>query len=163
MRPASTNLRADIFHGPDPLELQQAGGGGVEGRPPGPDLSPVTVLLDTGDIYSKKKSSQICQKLKQQIQVLVLRGRDRSPREPIIAPSLPSHHVKFSYFLSPVSHISTHIYHIKMADCGGFGSIDFLVKATGLSDPGLRLVIGLFSGTLLLCYNLVIFFIKVKG
>lgn len=54
MRPASTNLRADIFHGPDPLELQQAGGGGVEGRPPGPDLSPVTVLLDTGDIYSKK-------------------------------------------------------------------------------------------------------------
>ncbi|KAM7444465.1 Lysophosphatidylcholine acyltransferase 3 [Porites harrisoni] len=32
-----------------------------------------------------------------------------------------------------------------MADCGGFGSIDFLVKATGLSDPGLRLVIGLFS------------------
>lgn len=35
---------------------------------------------------------------------------------------------------------------IKMADCGGFGSIDFLVKATGLSDPGLRLVLGLFSG-----------------
>jgi len=33
-----------------------------------------------------------------------------------------------------------------MADCGGFGNIDFLVKATGLSDPGLRLVIGLFSG-----------------
>ena len=44
-----------------------------------------------------------------------------------------------------------------MADCGGFGSIDFLVKATGLSDPGLRLVIGLFSGTLFLCYNSVIF------
>ena len=33
-----------------------------------------------------------------------------------------------------------------MADCGGFGSIDFLVKTTGLSDPGLRLVLGLFSG-----------------
>ncbi|KAJ7382662.1 Lysophosphatidylcholine acyltransferase 3 [Desmophyllum pertusum] len=32
-----------------------------------------------------------------------------------------------------------------MADCGGFGSIDFLVKASGLSDPSLRLVIGLFS------------------
>lgn len=112
MRPVSTNLRADIFHGPDPLELQTAGGGGVEGRPPGPDLSPVTVLLDTGDIYSKKKSSQICQKLKQQIQVLVLRGRDRSPREPIIAPlsplpprevflfSLPS----FPYFHSHLSY-----------------------------------------------------------
>ena len=27
----------------------------MEGGPPGPDLSPVTVLLDTGDIYSKKK------------------------------------------------------------------------------------------------------------
>ncbi|KAL9970371.1 hypothetical protein ACROYT_G022734 [Oculina patagonica] len=32
-----------------------------------------------------------------------------------------------------------------MADCGGFGNIDFLVKASGLSDPGLRLVIGLLS------------------
>lgn len=32
-----------------------------------------------------------------------------------------------------------------MADCGGFGNIDFLVKATGLSDAGLRLIIGLFS------------------
>ena len=35
-----------------------------------------------------------------------------------------------------------------MEDCGGFGSIDFLVKASGLSDPSLRLVIGLFSGNL---------------
>ena len=44
-----------IFHGPDPLELQRAGVGGVEGRPPRPDVSPVTVSLDTGDINSKKK------------------------------------------------------------------------------------------------------------
>ena len=35
-----------------------------------------------------------------------------------------------------------------MADCSGFGSIDFLVKSTGLSDAGLRLVLALFSGTL---------------
>ena len=33
-----------------------------------------------------------------------------------------------------------------MADCGGFGSIDVLVKASGFSDAALRLVIGLFSG-----------------
>lgn len=32
-----------------------------------------------------------------------------------------------------------------MADCGGFGSIDVLVKASGFSDAALRLVIGLFS------------------
>ncbi|XP_068699220.1 lysophospholipid acyltransferase 5-like [Montipora foliosa] len=32
-----------------------------------------------------------------------------------------------------------------MADCSGFGSIDFLVKLTGLSDAGLRLVLALFS------------------
>ncbi|KAK2557363.1 Lysophospholipid acyltransferase 5 [Acropora cervicornis] len=32
-----------------------------------------------------------------------------------------------------------------MADCGGFGNIDFLVKLTGLSDAGLRLVLALFS------------------
>lgn len=37
-----------------------------------------------------------------------------------------------------------------MADCGGFGNIDFLVKASGLSDAGLRLVIALFSGNLYL-------------
>lgn len=35
-----------------------------------------------------------------------------------------------------------------MADCGGFGNIDFLVKASGLSDAALRLIIGLFSGNL---------------
>lgn len=33
-----------------------------------------------------------------------------------------------------------------MADCGGFGSIDVLVKASGFSDAALRLVIALFSG-----------------
>lgn len=62
----------------------------------------------------------------------------------------------FLFSLPSFPNFNSH-YHIKMADCGGFGSIDFLVKATGLSDPGLRLVIGLFSGTLFLCYNLVIF------
>ncbi|XP_020602607.1 lysophospholipid acyltransferase 5-like [Orbicella faveolata] len=31
-----------------------------------------------------------------------------------------------------------------MADCGGFGNIDFLVKASGLADAGLRLTISLF-------------------
>jgi len=36
-----------------------------------------------------------------------------------------------------------------MADCGGFGNIDFLVKLTGLSDAGLRLVLALFSGIFL--------------
>ena len=37
-----------------------------------------------------------------------------------------------------------------MADCGGFGNIDFLVKASGLADAGLRLTIALFLGNLYL-------------
>ena len=37
----------------------------------------------------------------------------------------------------------------KMADCaGGFGNLNFLVKSAGLSEPVLRLLIGLFSGRL---------------
>lgn len=51
----------------------------------------------------------------------------------------------FRQFQSP---LQNHATQIKMADCGGFGNIDFLVKASGLSDPGLRLVIGLLSGNL---------------
>lgn len=41
------------------------------------------------------------------------------------------------------------LYSIKMADYKtvGVGDISFLVQKTGLSDPSLRLVIGLLAGT----------------
>lgn len=61
----------------------------------------------------------------------------------------PVFHPQSSVFLAPVP-LQNHTTQIKMAACGGFGSIDFLVKASGLSDPALRLTIGLFSGNLYL-------------
>lgn len=65
-------------------------------------------------------------------------------KAPLFLPcSTPAPRVSFSQFQSP---LQNHATQIKMADCGGFGNIDFLVKASGLSDPGLRLVIGLLSG-----------------
>ena len=62
--------------------------------------------------------------------------------------STPLPTVNFLQFQSPQILLTP--LKVKMAACGGFGNIDFLVKATGLADAGLRLTIGLFLGNLCL-------------